>query len=243
MNVKNLVNPEEETESVNEKSKTKFSKVRSKYILKKIFEHLKINVMLDIIKCNKTLEKRIDINIDNYKEYQNKYSPIEIEIIPAPNKYGNFINISRDKKYFHIFFNESKKEINRTYLNPEDKDSKIKIIIDYQVDSLSALFMQCKCIQSINFKKFRRNNIKNMSWMFYNCSSLKELNLSNFNTENVTNMNYMFMDCKLLEKLDFTSFNIKNLKDKRDMFLGAPRDIKMDFIFKFNVRVDYSNYY
>ena len=41
MNVKNLVNPEEETESVNEKSKTKFSKVRSKYILKKTFEHLK----------------------------------------------------------------------------------------------------------------------------------------------------------------------------------------------------------
>ena len=199
--------------------------------------------MLDIIKYNKPFQKRIDINIDNFKEYQDKYSPIEIEIIPAPNKCGNFINISRDKKYFHIYFNESKKEINKIYLNPEDKVSKINIIIDYQVDSLSALFIYCKCIQSINFKKFRRNNIKNMSWMFYNCSSLKELNLSNFNTENVTNMNYMFMDCKLLEKLDFSSFNIKNLKDKRDMFLGAPRDIKMDFIFKFNVRVDYSNYY
>ena len=35
MNVKNLVNPEEETESVNEKSKTKFSKVRSKLYFEK----------------------------------------------------------------------------------------------------------------------------------------------------------------------------------------------------------------
>ena len=157
--------------------------------------------MLDIIKCNKTLQKHIDINIDNSKEYQNKYSPIEIA------KYGNFINISRDKKYFHIFFNESKKEINRTYLNPEDKDSKIKIIIDYQVDSLSALFMQCKCIQSINFKKFRRNNIKNMSWMFYNCSSLKELNLSNFNTENVTNMDGMFFGCSEQLKIKMKCLN------------------------------------
>ena len=65
--------------------------------------------MLDIIKYNKPFQKRIDINIDNFKEYQDKYSPIEIEIIPAPNKQGNFINISRDKKYFHIYFNESKK--------------------------------------------------------------------------------------------------------------------------------------
>ena len=41
MNVKDILNPKEETESVYEESKIEFSKVRSKYILKKIFERLK----------------------------------------------------------------------------------------------------------------------------------------------------------------------------------------------------------
>ena len=46
----------------------------------------------------------------------------------------------------------------------------------------------CECIESINFKKFYRNNITDMSCMFRGCSSLKDLNLKNFNTNNVTNM-------------------------------------------------------
>ena len=68
----------------------------------------------------------------------------------------------------------------------------IKIIIDYQVKSLENLFNDCKCIESINFKKFYRNNITDMSSMFYKCSSLKELILNNFNTNNVIDMSWMF---------------------------------------------------
>ena len=51
--------------------------------------------------------------------------------------------------------------------------------------SLTNLFLDCDCIESINFKKFYGNNITNMSCMFCICSSLKELNLSNLNTSNV----------------------------------------------------------
>ena len=43
----------------------------------------------------------------------------------------------------------------------------IKIIIDYQIKSFELLFYECKCIESINFKKFYRNNINNMENMFY----------------------------------------------------------------------------
>ena len=60
-------------------------------------------------------------------------------------------------------------------------------------------------IESINFKKFYRNNIINMGSMFYECSSLKELNLNNFNTCNVTYMMYMFFGCSSLKKLNLNN--------------------------------------
>ena len=105
-----------------------------------------------------------------------------------------FIDIKEeDKKYFHIYFNDNKKKENEnTSLYKDDNVSKISIIIDYQIKSFSELFCFCKCIESIEFKKFYRNNVINMNGMFYGCSSLKELNLNNFNNNNVTNMSCMF---------------------------------------------------
>jgi len=58
-------------------------------------------------------------------------------------------------------------------INENHNIYKINIIIDYQNESLSNLFDNCRCIESINFKKFYRNNITNMSYMFCGCSSLK----------------------------------------------------------------------
>ena len=48
-----------------------------------------------MIKYNKNIKKRIDININEYKEYLEIYSSIEIEIKPTNNKYGQFINIKK----------------------------------------------------------------------------------------------------------------------------------------------------
>ena len=142
------------------------------------------------------IQKRLNVNINNYKDFSEKCSSIELEIIPIQNKYGPFIKIKEEnKKYFHIYFNNNKEEIKKTELNKEDKVSKINITIDYQIESFFELFKNCKCIESINFKKFYRNNVTNMSFMFSGCSSLKELNLSNFNTYNVNYMEYMFYGC------------------------------------------------
>ena len=115
--------------------------------------------------------------------------------------YGNFINIKNkeDEKYYHIYFDEDKEEIKRTYLNKNDKVSKINIIIDYPIKSFSELFSYCYCIKSINFKRFYRNNINNMRYILNNCNSLKELNLTNFNTINVADMSSMFHGCSLLK--------------------------------------------
>ena len=144
------------------------------------------------------------MSVKDYKEYSETYSSIEIEIIPKKGKYDKFNYIDEnDKLYYHIYFNDDKEEIKNKYeIEEKDKVTKIKIIIDYQVKSFKKLFDCCKCIESINFKKFYRNNITDMSWMFNGCYSLKELNINNFNTNNVTDMSRMFGGCYSLKQLN-----------------------------------------
>ena len=134
----------------------------------------------------------------------------------------NVVNLEEDKKYIHIYLNDNKKkEIKITSLNKVDNISKISIIIDYQIKSFSKLFYCCKCIKSIKFKKFCRNNITNMSYMFDGCSLLKELNLHNFNTNNVIDMSYMFDGCSSLKELNLHNFNTNHVTDMSFMFDGC----------------------
>ena len=181
------------------KSKDELNNIKSKYILKKICDYLQTKKSFEIFKYSKHIQKRLNISINNYKEYSEKYSSVEIELIPIKNGKDKLINIPKnEKEYFHIYFNDSKNEIENNKLVENNKVSKIKIIIDYQVKSLTSLFYNCDCIDSLSFKKFNRNNITDMSFMFFGCSSLKELNLSNFNTNNVTNMYRMFCGCSYI---------------------------------------------
>ena len=73
---------------------------------------MKKNKLLEIIKYNKKLQKRLNININNYIEYSQLYSSIEIEIKPVENKYGQFINILDEDKYY---LDNSNEEIKRNY--------------------------------------------------------------------------------------------------------------------------------
>ena len=61
--------------------------------MEKIFEYIKKNKSLEIIKPNKRLQKRLNLSIKNYKEYSQMYTSIEIEIKMADNRFGKFINI------------------------------------------------------------------------------------------------------------------------------------------------------
>ena len=119
---------------------------------------------------------------------------------------------------YHIYFDNSKEEIKRNYLNDNENVKKIKIKIDYEIKSFKDLFYYIDCISSIYFKKFSRNNIIDMSGMFTHCISLKELNLSYFNTNNVTNMSLMFERCSSLKELNLSNFNTSNIKYMIGMF-------------------------
>ena len=222
------------------KSSGILSKIKSDYFLRKLFDNLLKKKTLDIIKYNNNLKYRIKININNYKEYSEIYSPIELEIKPIDDGYGNFINVyEENEKYFHFYFNNNPKERKRNYLKRKWKIKTIKIIIDYQVISFERLFSYCNCIEYINFKKFYRNNIKNMSYMFDECSSLKELNLSNFNTNNVTDMSLMFYDCSSLKELNLSNFNTNNVSDMSGMFYGCSSLKELNlFNFRMNKETD-----
>ena len=189
---------------------------------------------LEIVKYNKRIQNRLNLDVKDYKEY---YEEIEIEIIPIKGKYGRFININKnDELYYHIYFNDNKKEIKNKYeIDEEDKVTKIKIIIDYQVKSFEGLFIECECIESINFKKFYRNNITDMSFMFYECSLLKELNLNNFNTNNATNMSCMFRGCSSLKELNLINFNTNNVTDMSGMFSGCLNELKLKIKSQFKI--------
>ena len=200
-------------------SKYNFENLKSDYFLERIFYNIKKNKFLDIIKYNKNLQNRLNISINDYKEYFILFTPIEIELKIAKGKFGKFINISdKEKDFYHIYFHNSNIEIKSNYLKKDDNDKIIKIIIDSQIKSFEKLFDFCPCVSSINFKKFHRNNMRGMFW---DCFSLEELNLSNFNTINVTDMSDMFNGCSSLKKLNLSNFNTINVTNMASMFNGC----------------------
>ena len=61
--------------------------LKGTFISKKIFDNMEKNKSFLIMKYNKKLQKRLKINIDNYKKFCQIYSSIEIELKLADNKY------------------------------------------------------------------------------------------------------------------------------------------------------------
>ena len=235
MNACNL-SEEQKLELNQERLNINIMSIKSNFVLKKAFNFLQQRKKLEIIKYNKRIMKRLNISINDYKEY----NEIEIEIISHKNKYGNFINIfnKEKEKYFHIYFNNDKETTNRTYLIKNEKVSQIIIKIELNVDSFDSLFLNCVCIKSINFKKFHKKNIIKMNRMFQGCSSLETINLQNFKTENVTDMSSMFFGCSSLKEIIFSDFNIDNVKDTSYMFYGCSslKDLNVSHFYRDNIK-------
>ena len=150
-----------------------FQNIKNDYVLRHIFNHLSKNKLFQILKYNKYIQKRLEININDYKDFKK----IIILITPINIEDENyFINISDEQKdYYHIYFNNDTKESKNDYFTEDDDVTKIKIIIDEEIKSFKDLFNGKDCIEKIEFKQFNRNDITDMSNMFIYCSSLKEI--------------------------------------------------------------------
>ena len=90
----------------------KLRKLKSDYFIQKFFGYMPERKLLETIRYNKSIQKRINININHYKAYSETKTSIELDIIPImKSRYDKFINIAEeDKKYFHIYFNDNKKK-------------------------------------------------------------------------------------------------------------------------------------
>ena len=222
--------------------------IKSKYIIKDIFNILNEGKALHLIRYSKYFQDKLEITEIDYR----KYSQIEIEIKLIKNddeqqdkrKKLYFINEKLKHDFYHVFFDDKREEIERNYVMAGENVKKIKIVIEMEIKSLKELFNDCDSIQSIKFTKFNRSdiidmsslfynciflseidfkefktrNVIDMSHMFYNCSSLKNLDLSKFITNNVINMNNMFSWCESINKLNLSSFNTENVIDMHEMF-------------------------
>ena len=228
------------------------NKIRSKYILSKPFECITTKRFLNIIKYNKSLQKKFNLSFNSYFQIKIVVIPLQEEI--KENKV--FINImnKKDENFFHIFFNGGEKEIKRNYIKPNEKVSKIKILIDKEIKSIANLFDGIDFVKKIIFRKFNRNdftdfnsmfngctkliklditklktdNVKNMKSMFSHCSSLKHFDLSKFNTEKVENMEEMFFGCESLKKINISNFKTGEVKNMKKMFCECESLNKLD---------------
>ena len=211
------------------KHKSLIDNIRCDYILRFIFDILTEKRNLKIVRRNKLLQEKLNININDYKKYKNR---IEMILIPIPseelkNEKNIFINYTEKEKekekksLYHIYFNNSREESNRNYITKEDKVNIIRVLLESGIKSLEGLFQDCTCIKRINCIKYKRSDITNMSKMFSGCTSLLFLDISNFITYRVTNMSQMFFDCKALMDLDIINFKTFNVYDMSNMFYGC----------------------
>jgi len=82
MEYKDIINSEKEIKKLNQnKQKNKFINLKSDYILKRLFGYIQARISLKMIKCNINIQKRLNININNYKDFSINFSSIELEII------------------------------------------------------------------------------------------------------------------------------------------------------------------
>ena len=136
MKPNNVSKDENESENIKINiSNVNLGNLKSDYFLQKILDNIGKKKSLKIVKHNKKIQSRLNLNIKEYKKFSEIFSSIEIEIIPINNIYDKFINIyENEKSYFHIYFNDNKEEIkNKYYIYEKDKIKKIRIIIDYQI--------------------------------------------------------------------------------------------------------------
>ena len=79
-----IISKEEKLNQI--KSKVNLNNLKSIVILKKILSYITKNETLNILRYNKKLQKRLNLSINDYKDYSQLYSPIEIELKFDENK-------------------------------------------------------------------------------------------------------------------------------------------------------------
>ena len=208
------------------------SNINSKYILTQIFDYIDENKYLNIIRYNKALQKKIDIDI----KYYEKLSLIEIELYPINKAIKG--NKDSNQTYFSIYYNKKKNKSNiydnvtkklwnninkiQNFINIDfGNESHYHIFFnnDYNIEIKKSYFTDDDNITKINIKI--DYEIKSLKRLFYNCKCIEKINFINFNRSNITNMSSLFESCSGLKEINFGKFKTKNVTDMSKMFYGC----------------------
>ena len=101
------------------------SVIKSKYVLKNIFEKVNKLKYLEIIRHNKNLQNLLDLTIKDYESAFKECGKTEIEIIPC-EPYENII--------INPFDNQFYKE-NKSYIHLDISENLIKMKLDVDIKS------------------------------------------------------------------------------------------------------------
>ena len=199
--------------------------IKSKYILRIIFDNLIDIKSLSIIRFNKSLQNKLDIDINTYIEM----CKIKINIYPIREFERKLINIiETNRPYYHIYFDDNKEEIQSLSITKKDNVEKIKLIIDGKISNLIGLFSECDYIREVDIIKFKNYKIENISKIFYNCINLEKINFFDINTSHITHMSGIFHACKKLKEIDMSKFKTDNVSDKSFLFSSCESLSKVD---------------
>ena len=125
------------------KSQNKFINVKSNYFIQKVFDIIHKRISLEIIKYNINIQKRLNININNYKEFCENFSSIDLEIIPNQNKYGYFIILS-DFFLNKLLNNFRKKKSLFKFLNISFDSTLFNSVFSLLISLKGFIFIICK---------------------------------------------------------------------------------------------------
>ena len=211
------------------------NKIKSKFFVNNLLqEHLLQSRKLKIVNYNKEFQKRLDINIKDYINYQNafniiaKYDNIEdVEEVKKNVNDGN-INLLNKKNSFVIYNEGFRKVVNVISLcNNDDlykmfrifqKTNILTVKSKYPITSLVDMFGYFNNLQEVDLSKLNVEKVKSMSWLFIGCNKLKKVNLSNVNAKNLIDTTWMFANCFDLIDVNFDNFITKKLKTTNCMF-------------------------
>ena len=78
--MKSSINVSKESNKENESAKPNhiIENIKSRYILSKIYNNMAIKKKLEIVKYNKRVQNRLNLDVKDYKEYSETFTSIEI---------------------------------------------------------------------------------------------------------------------------------------------------------------------
>ena len=91
-----------------------------------------------------------------------------------------------------------------------------------EVTDMSAMFMECAELESLDLSHFNTSKVTSMNNMFFFCERLQTMDLSSFDTENVTDMSYMFGNCMGLTTIYASGkWSTASVTESEGMFSGC----------------------